>query len=212
MGLQNTKNNTYVQIIHGKFAVKCEENDPGATARTNKLGTVVFEKYANCVTGYLRNIQFRKDGGFGEQLMVTLQDDEDKESILIIQMPLFSKMARSFLYVSNKISPSVPVALEAWQSSKGGIKKSGLTVSQGQERLEPPFLVDDPATGKKKMDYTYLPAPEKVMVQGKEQWDYTKQARWLEEQVMKKVWPKLGVTAAPAAPAPAPVEDEDCAV
>ena len=83
----------YLSVIGGKFAHKTTVTDQSKVARINKKNETIYENHYAYVEGRLTEISF-KEGTFGEELILIMQDGEENYTI---QMPASSANAKSFL-------------------------------------------------------------------------------------------------------------------
>ena len=134
----------YWNVSQGALRKKCEEGDEGAEKReyTTKQGEkrVIYEIVKEGISGYIRNVELR-DGDFGEQLMVYIDDVES----FALQMSWDSSEAMSFAERLKAIDLSKMVEIRPYCFVPKGKKKSkrGVTVYQDGKKIDNYFLVRD---------------------------------------------------------------------
>ena len=173
MGFGQRSNSTFFNIIDGKFAVRVQKETPGAVARTNKNGEVVYEIHHDNISARLENISIR-EGDYGKEWIVRLADVDEKYTL---QISYSSRFAKSFLFCLPKIDLNKEVTLTPYQTIKNDKKQSVMFVNQDGEAIKWAYTKDTP---------NGLPPMEKIMVKGVETWDDSKQLLFLEAMVKEK--------------------------
>jgi hypothetical protein len=88
-GQETNRNATFVNIVGGKFAVKCNEDTPNAVSRKNKKEETVWELNYPDLTATLKSVSCEKNEKLGSwQYKVTLDDFGDT---YILNVPCESK-------------------------------------------------------------------------------------------------------------------------
>lgn len=131
---------TYIHIIGGKFKESATEETPGAEKREwetkdGKSGTK-WELTHDYVTGKITNLEYR-DGEYGTDLMVTVQDPEAK---IVIQISEKSRYYDDFAKKVKAIDFNEEVYLAPFdfdgENAKGKAKRfAGITIKQGDKKI-----------------------------------------------------------------------------
>lgn len=128
---QSSPSGTWYTIIDGKFHTKVSEDTEGAVARKwetpdGKSG-IKYELVYNALFGKIENIKFT-EGEYGEQVLVTLEDDEDGNTP-IIAMSTTSNYGVDFLKRLPAIDLSKEVRLMPFNfENDEGRKVTGVRV------------------------------------------------------------------------------------
>lgn len=139
---QSTSENfQYVSIVQGEFRVKTTKGTEGAEERTNKNGDTVHELiYNEYDEVFLHSLEVA-DSEFGKQLKIFLREASNKNKFVVIQVPLDSGYAVSFLSRAAQVDLSKEVSVKVFDipnkdESGKEFKTKSLTISQGGVKLE----------------------------------------------------------------------------
>lgn len=167
MGFEKSQgHSTYIKVVDGKFAVKCEEGDEGAVARTLKggpnEGDTVYEQLHDAYSGHVKKVWI-KDGSYGDQLNIKVSDGK---SAAIITVPVSSRHAKKLFVVMNNIDLEQPVTFSPYKLQKKVDGKTikdkfihGWTIKQDDEAIEGTITRED------------IPEMVEKKVKGKMVWD-----------------------------------------
>lgn len=178
MGLEQRESGNWITIYQGKFTKRVPEGTAGATQRTNKLGTVVWEKYYDSFTGKLLNIR-TQEGVYGKQWIF---DFKDSAEVYHLQLPYSNSFASTFLKILPNVDLTKEMKLTAQMKEVDGKVKSSLFVNQDGAALKHAFTRENP---------NGLPPMEQITIKGNQQWDDTAQLEFLHNMVMTTIVPKL---------------------
>lgn len=178
MGFHNREAGKFVTVFGGKFSEKAEANTPGAVARTNKLGKVVYEKYHDSFTGKLQSIKV-KDGEYGKQWVFGFKDSQDT---YLLQLPYSNSYAKNILKMLPNADLTKEMRLTPQVKMVDGKNRSSLFINQGDSALKHAYTRENP---------NGLPPMEEITVKGTKVWDDTKQMEFLEKMAMETIVPKL---------------------
>lgn len=162
-GQESNRNATFVNIVGGKFAVKCNEDTPNAVSRKNKKEETVWELNYPDLTATLKSVSCEKNEKLGSwQYKVTLDDFGDT---YILNVPCESKYGDNFackvpnLKVNNVYTfrPYDFEDKEKRNSYTGKpLKQTGITITDGaKEKIASKFSAENPngrPTPTEKMD------------------------------------------------------------
>lgn len=179
MGFNNSNQATFVNVINGKFAIKCDQEVDGATPRTKKDGTVVYERTYSDFTGRITDVGFRVSD-YGEDFSITLQDEGDK---YILNMPISSGTAKSAMMALPNINFNHEVKLIVWSKVIDEKRKTRIYIHQDGETIEWFWSKDNPKE---------LPEMKQIKVKGQLQWDDSEQIDFLREYITSNIKPKIG--------------------
>ena len=137
MGLnKRTDQKTFATILSdGSIRVKCDESTEGAKKREYETsdGTtgIKWELVYNSLSGIITNIEF-EDGQFGEQMKVTISDDEE----IILTMGSSSSFADDLMkkLPSIDVLKQVEISPYSFTDDKGKSRK-GITLRQNDKKI-----------------------------------------------------------------------------
>lgn len=190
-----TSNNfQFAQIVNGEFHVKVEKETPGAIARENKNGVEVHELIYNELEGiYLHEIEIR-ESEFGKQLQIYLRDEEAREKFFVIQVPLNSGYAYSFLNRAKQVDLIKPVTVKVFEIENKGddgkdYKTKTITISQNGKMLEKSWSKENNPVPKPTLMLDKK--GNTIKKGGYDQYDYTDKEMFLELYVMDELIPTM---------------------
>jgi hypothetical protein len=164
MGLQNNNTNgTYVHISNGKLVVK--EN-----------GEQVFYDQ---LTGVITNVEFIIDEYNEKQYEVarfTLQDGDDK---YLLKIRTDSGYFRGFVNALKMANITQPIVVSPSSKEENGKTRTTCFLRQNGKPLKHAFTKDNMGD---------LPQVERVVVNGIEQWDSSKQLMYWKTWLMSITW------------------------
>lgn len=164
MGLENNNaNGTYVNISNGRLVVK-------------QNGEQVFYDQ---LTGIINNLEFVIDEYNQKQyevLRVTLIDDQDK---YILKIRTDSGYFRGFVNALKMANINQPIVISPSSKEENGKTRTTIFLRQNGKPLKHAFTKDNMGD---------LPQVERVMVNGIEQWDNTKQLMYWKTWLMSITW------------------------
>lgn len=172
MSLKNTREDSIFASIlsDGKIHVASVEGAEGAVKREyetsdGKKGSK-WELLYSELGGKITEMNFR-DGDFGQQLFVKVQDGEEKPVILTLATS--SSFCEDFMKKVFNINMEEPVILApyAFQDDKGKSKK-GISISQGGNKITNYFY--DAEKKENTHDYPVVPKPKGKKPISKEEW------------------------------------------
>lgn len=166
----NAPSAIYLSISDGKIARRLKEPSATSKSRTLDDGRLIHEELYDNVAGFITAITI-KDGNYGRQLCVTLEDDGERA---VLQMLFSSGPAKSFLKALPNADLKQEVTLQPKMEINDGKKKTVLFISQGGKGVKWAFTKDNP---------NGLPPLEKIKVKGKETWDDSNQLEFFERYI-----------------------------
>lgn len=179
----------YMHISYGKFKEKAFENAPGAEARENKDGKVVWEYNFDYIEGKITGIYYKEDEKFGNSFEVVIDDSKEKFQISFKEgdsffNDFFSKLPNINLKEWVKLAPY------SFEDKNTGKLKKGITVWQNDSKVENYFV----KYNQDQKTYTYLhgfPEPEKKM--DKEEWKiyFIRVRKFLRNYTQEKIIPNV---------------------
>lgn len=178
MGLDNREGGRYITILEGKFCVRVPQGTEGATARVNKIGNTVYEKYYDSFTGTLVGIR-TQDSSYGKNWIFDFQDGGD---VYHLQLSYSNSFAKNILKILPNVDLTKEMKVQPAQKVEDGKKKSSLFISQDGVTLKHAYTKENP---------NGLPPMEQVTVKGALQWDDTAQVDWLKAMVEQHIIPNL---------------------
>ncbi len=192
MAFEDRTGGKYFNILNtekgAKFAVRADQNTPGAVERTNKLGKQVFEVFHDSFTGKLIAIR-TKDSAYGKNWEFDFKDGAD---VYTLQLSYSNSYATNLLKILPNADLTKEMKLQPSSKIIDGKTKSSLFVSQDGVTLKHAYTKDKP---------NGLPNMVQVMVKGNPTWDDTDRLVFLEAMVKSDILPKLPGAAATTAPA-----------
>jgi hypothetical protein len=164
MGLENNNANaTYVHISNGRLVVK-------------QNGEQVFYDQ---LTGIITNVEFIIDEYNEKQyevLRVTLIDDHDK---YLLKIRTDSGYFRGFVNALKMANITQPIVISPSSKEENGKTRTTCFLRQNGKPLKHAFTKDNMGD---------LPPVERIMVNGIEQWDSTKQLNYWKTWLMGITW------------------------
>lgn len=185
MATVDFNNAIYYTISDGKICRQHREPVEGSITRVNKNGKTVHETFHKALKGRITDIK-TKDGDFGKQWIVTLQDESGQSEQL--QFQYSSGYANGFLRALPNVDFSKEVIIAPNLQMVNDKKKTTVFLSQlnddnGKwEALKWYFTKDEP---------NGLPDLEQKKFKGKITWDDTEMMEFLEKMVNTEILPKL---------------------
>jgi hypothetical protein len=198
MGLETRQSGNFITILGGKLCQRVSEDTPGAVKRTNKLGTVVFEKFYDSFTGKLIDIRVQ-DGTYGKTWNFVFKD---KEEPYTLQLSYSNSFSTAFLKMLPNIDLTKEMKISPSVKEVDGKVRSSLFVNQDGKAIKHAYSRENP---------NGMPEMEQVTVKGVLVWDDTKRLEFLDNMVHTTIIPKLQAITGAEAPVAAPAE-EDIAV
>jgi|ERR1051325_2278605 hypothetical protein len=186
MGAVEQSNAIYLTITNGQICRKVPKPTSKSKERVNKNGVTVHEEYYKGWKGKITAIAVRDHKDYGKFWNVTLTD-QDGDAIL--QMQYSSGYASAFLKMLPNVDLNSDVIITPNLKIEGDKKKSGLFITQHGVPVKWHYTQTTP---------NGLPELKKIKVKGKETWDDSDMAEFLENMVNAEIVPKLGKSAAVA--------------
>lgn len=168
----------YLGVSEGKFVRRHKTANERTTERINKNGKVVYEEFIKGVTGYIVGIK-TKENEYGKFWVVEMKDGDEN---YIIEFNYSGGVATAFLKTLPNVDFDQPVSLIPNMKIDGDKKKTGMFISQNGNSLKWFWNKDNPGD---------LPPLEKKKVKGKEVWDDSEQAEYLEKYINDNILPKI---------------------
>lgn len=182
----------YYSIFEGTFRRVVTPDTEGAVKRTNKNGRDVYEMVLEALDGYITRMYVYTHAEYKEQLVITLMD---KDGLYVIELPLNSGYASSFLTRVENIDFKRPVELRPYEiADKTDAEKKnrflipyqapeGAAEGAKLEKVLPKYTKEQPGD---------MPQAIKKERKGKPtEWDFTPVVDFLEALVMGKIEPYL---------------------
>jgi hypothetical protein len=182
-------NAIYYTISDGKICRQHREPVEGSVTRVNKTGRTVHETFHKALKGRIKDIKV-KDGDYGKQWIVTLQDETGQNEQL--QFQYSSGYANGFLRALPNVDISKEVIIAPNMQLKDDKKKTTIFLSQldtdGKwSALKWYYTKDDP---------NGIPDLEQKKVKGKVVYDDSEIMEFFEKMVNTEILPKLKGVAA----------------
>ncbi len=191
---RSNDNFQFAQIVKGEFRVKVTKETEGAEMRENKNGDEVYETITNKVSGvFLHRVEVA-ESEYGKQLKIFLRDEDAKEKFFVIQVPLNSGYAYSFLNRANNIDHKKPILVKVFDienvSEKDGktYKTKTLTIAQDGQLIAKSWNEE---TGIPKAEPIVDKKGKPVVKNGFAQFNYDAKEQWLEKYVDEVMTPVL---------------------
>lgn len=180
-------NRTYLSISDGRIAKKCEANEAGAIACSNKDNTRHwYEKRFGSVSGFIKDVFKRLPDNpqFGAQLCIVIEDEGETYQL---QMPWSSRYSSGFFMCMPNINTSRKIVFNPWQKEVEGQKKTMLYLKHEgeQDNIEWAWTKDDPKD---------LPQMVQMTVKGQKVWDDTARQEYFEKYLDNIFKPKLNAS------------------
>ena len=192
----------YFYVLRDKFVTKANKDEAGAVERVNKNKETVYEHQYDAVRGKITNIRlvkklFKRGDEWRWDVTLTMEQHQ-----IVVSLPFSSRVSKGILLRLPNIDLTEMVKLKAFYFEE--TNKQVMVVYQGQglkDKVLAFFTKDNP---------NGLPPMERITRKGQEEWDDTKQLKWLWEY-MNKNYPYLTVEPEPepAPPKPKPEPKPD---
>lgn len=171
MGLQNTGSQIrYINIVYGKFALRCNPDTPGAITRRNKIMQEVHELHYDTLSGKLTDVQIH-DGEYGKDWVFNIYDGEGTYRL---QIPQNIGSAIGILARLQVINYAKDVSIKIYYIDE----KTHLVVYQDGKKLQSAYTKDNP---------NGLPQLEQIQQNGKTVWDASKRNAYFENMIDKQI-------------------------
>lgn len=153
-------NNVYFSCMDGAFVQRVDEGTEDSKPRTLDSGKVVHEVKYKAVDGFITKCYSYEHDEYGHRFVIQISDDRN----YVIEVPLSSGWAKSFLNKAENIHYGKPVELKPYSIEDKETKKIRhfITPYQEGEKVESVYTKENP--GK-------LPGMKKTKLKGKETWD-----------------------------------------
>jgi len=192
---ENSNDNfMFASIVGGDFRVEVPEGTEGAVQRENKNGKIVWELlFAEVGEVFIKSLEI-VESEYGKQLKIFLQSKENEKKFFVIQVPLNSGYAYSFLNRVEGVDLEKEVTVKVFAIENKGedekvYKTKTLVISQDGKSVEKKWEGDnkevpkaEPITDKK---------GKVVIKNGFAQFDYTAKEEFLENYVNDNLQVKL---------------------
>jgi hypothetical protein len=179
MALGNSNNNMiFVSTFNGHFVVRVKEGTPGSESRKNKNDREVYELKYSYVEGYLTSAAYLMrvhDAKEYESLSLILAEGEEEYKV---DFPWTSRLAQSFFNVMESLDFTKKVRIDITTKDENNV----IFIKQNNQVAKWKYTKDNP-NGK--------PNWEQVTVNGKTQWDRTKELGFFREILETKIVPNL---------------------
>lgn len=179
MGAIMQSNAIFLTITNGQICKKVQKPTSISKERVNKNGVTVNEEYYKGWKGRITAIEVREHKEYGKFWNVTLTDDQGDA---ILQMKYSSGYATAFLKMLPNVDLKSDVIITPKLTIEGDKKKTSLFITQHGQPIKW-YYTKDNSNG--------LPELKKIKVKGKEQWDDSDIAEFLEKMVNSEIVPKL---------------------
>lgn len=179
MGAVQQSNAIFLTISNGQICRKVQSKTKDSKERVNKNGVTVHEEYYKGWKGRITAIEVREHKEFGKFWNVTLTDDQGDA---ILQMKYSSGYATAFLKMLPNVDLNSDVIITPKLTIEGDKKKTSLFITQHGQPIKWYYTKDNP---------NGLPELKKIKVKGKEQWDDSDIAEFLENMVNTDIASKL---------------------
>ena len=197
MGAVMQSNAIFLTIGNGQICKKVSKPTSISKERVNKNGVNVHEEYYKGWKGMITAIEVREHKEYGKFWNVTLTDDQGDA---VIQMKYSSGYATAFLKMLPNVDLKSDVIITPKLTIEGDKKKTSLFITQHGQPIKWYYTRDNPNS---------LPELKKIKVKGKEQWDDSDIAEFLENMVNTEIVPKLPKGRTVGTPAPGDAPDID---
>lgn len=141
---------TYINIVGGRFAVRCDSTTTGAVKRfSEKKKEDVYELLYDSLTMNIKSIKIEKND-FGKSLVVESSDGE------LLTIPVESKYFDSFCSKIGSADLTRNIKIVPFSFEKEGKKYTGVNIWQQGEKLPYYFTAENPKgkpfSGAEKLD------------------------------------------------------------
>jgi hypothetical protein len=190
MATVDFNNAIYYTISDGRICRQHREPVEGSVTRVNKTGRTVHETFHKALKGKITDIKV-KDGDYGKQWIVTIQDETGQNEQL--QFQYSSGYANGFLRALPNVDLSKEVVIAPNLQIKDDKKKTTIFLSQLDEAGKWSAL----KWYYSKETNNEIPELKQIKVKGKITWDDSELMEFFEKMVNTQILPKLkGVAAA----------------
>ena len=196
MGAIQQSNAIFLTISNGQICRKVTNKTKDSKERVNKNGVTVFEEFYKGWKGRITNIEIREHQEYGKFWYITLTDSDGDA---ILQMKYSSGYATAFLKTLPNVDLNSDVIITPNMKIEGDKKKATVFITQHGLALKHFYNRDNP---------NGLPELKKIKVKGKETWDDSDMAEFLEKMVNDQIKPKLATASAGVSTGGA-IEDAD---
>lgn len=180
MGAVEQSNAIYLSISNGQICRRVSKKTSKSQERVNKNGVTVHEEFHKGWKGRITAIAVRDHKDYGKFWNITLTDSDGDA---ILQMKYSSGYATAFLKTLPNIDLTSDVIITPNMKIEGDKKKATVFVTQHGVALKHYYNRDNP---------NGLPELKKIRVKGKDTWDDSDMAEFLENMVNTEIVPKLG--------------------
>lgn len=190
MGLMQSeeKGRLLYVLADGLLREQVDETTEGAKLRIvkNDDGTEKMRKYELTypgITGFITGVVTR-DGDYGTSILVAIKDSNDEEFTLALQAK--SKYGEDFLHKLPNIKLTSEVSIKPYNFADGDKKISGVTITQGGEKLTNAFNWKDGDEWKSVDGYPQV--DEKKKPKNSDQWMvfFTQRREWVIEYLKER--------------------------
>jgi hypothetical protein len=186
MGAVEQSNAIYLTITNGQICRRVLNPTKTSKERVNKNGVTVHEEYYKGWKGLITAIAVREHKDYGKFWNITLTDSDGDA---ILQMQYSSGYSAAFLKMLPNVDLSSEVIITPNMKIEGDKKKATVFITQHGVPLKHFYTRDNP---------NGLPQLKKIKVKGKETWDDSDMAEFLENMVNTAIVPKLPKTGSTA--------------
>ena len=177
---------TYYTVANGKLIKRVKEQTAFSKERTTKTGKQVHEEFFKDVSGRIVSATLR-EGEYGKDWQIRLEDAAGEASVVT--------MNHGSRYVTDfaKKLPNLDLGREVlitpydFTDQQSGKRRSGLTIKQGGNKIEPAFTKDSTEQ---------LPQLKQIVFKGQQVWDSTELDAAVDALIVKY----CGAAQQPAAP------------
>jgi hypothetical protein len=163
MGLNEKEEITYLSIVNGQIAKKCQESDPKAQPYTKKDGSVIYYRYFGSITGHLTKLLYKEPPAlnpeYGAQWVLHLNDCGEK---FVLNLSCGSGYGNAFMSILKSINPVMPITIQPSMKLEmyEGKQKTNrsMYIFQNEELLPWYYTNKDP---KGRPPVQYVPVPGK---------------------------------------------------
>lgn len=179
MGAVMQSNAIFLTISNGQICKKVSKPTSISKERVNKNGVTVNEEFYKGWKGRITAIEVREHKDYGKFWNVTLTDSDGDA---ILQMQYSSGYSSAFLKTLPNVDLNSDVIITPNMKIEGDKKKATVFITQHGVPLKHYYTRDNPKG---------LPELKKIRVKGKDTWDDSDMAEFLENMVMTEIVPKL---------------------
>jgi hypothetical protein len=191
MGAIQQSNAIFLTISNGQICRRVSSKTKDSKERVNKNGVTVHEEYYKGWKGRITAIAVREHKDYGKFWNITLTDSDGDA---ILQMQYSSGYSAAFLKTLPNVDLNSDVIITPNMKIEGDKKKATVFITQHGVPLKHYYTRDNP---------NGLPELKKIRVKGKDTWDDSDMAEFLENMVNTEIIPRLsrgGSASADAAP------------